>query len=96
MLKLGLVYFFLVQPLDDLPEHIHQLVFQFLQKAGNVSDAEMLRTFNNGIGMIAVVPEDGAQEVMERLTVMKEKAFIIGEIVERKTARSQVKWVKGD
>jgi phosphoribosylformylglycinamidine cyclo-ligase len=71
-------------------------VFQFLQKAGKVSDTEMLRTFNNGVGMIAVVPEDGAQEVMERLTVMKEKAFIIGEIVERKTARSQVKWVKGD
>jgi phosphoribosylformylglycinamidine cyclo-ligase len=55
---------------------------------------EMLRTFNNGIGMIAVVPEDAAQDVLERLVGMNEKAFLIGTVVERKTSKSQVKWIK--
>lgn len=68
-------------------------VFYFLQKAGNVTTPEMLRTFNNGIGMIAVVPEKHAQDVFERLNAMNERAFFIGEIVERKSSRSQLSWV---
>ncbi len=68
-------------------------IFPFLQQAGNISDGEMMRTFNNGIGMIAVVPETGAEEIMERLTAMNEKAFIIGEIVGRKESDEQVKFI---
>lgn len=69
-------------------------VFTFLQQAGKISDTEMQRTFNNGIGMIAVVPEEAAQDVMERLRGMKEKAFVIGHVVNRKTSKLQVKWIK--
>ncbi len=68
-------------------------VFHFLQKAGSVSDFEMHRTFNNGIGMIAVVPEDSAQDVIDRLGAMDEKAFIIGEIASREGSEKQVQWV---
>ena len=68
-------------------------VFQFLQQAGKVSDQEMHTTFNNGIGMIAVVPEAATQDVMDRLSAMEEKAFIIGEIVARGESNSQVEWV---
>jgi phosphoribosylformylglycinamidine cyclo-ligase len=65
-------------------------IFTFLQEAGKVTDNEMLRAFNNGIGLVAIVPEKSAQEVMERLAAMKEKAFIIGEVVERKTETLRV------
>ena len=68
-------------------------IFPFLQKAGNITDQEMLRTFNNGIGLVAVIPEDAAQEILERLTAMDEKAFVIGEITERKTSGERIKWV---
>ncbi len=68
-------------------------VFHFLQKAGSVSDFEMHRTFNNGIGMIAVVPEKFAQDVLDRLGAMDEKAFVIGEIASREGAEQQVQWV---
>lgn len=68
-------------------------VFQFLQKAGGVSDREMHRTFNNGIGMIAVVPEDKTQDVLDRLSAMDEKAFLIGEIAARNGSETQVEWV---
>jgi len=68
-------------------------VFSFLKKAGNISDNEMIRTFNNGIGMIAIVLESSAQEMLEQLSAMKEKGFIIGEIVERKESARRIEWV---
>lgn len=68
-------------------------VFSFLQNAGNISDKEMMRTFNNGIGMIAVAPENAAQEIVEQLSALKEKGFIIGEVVERKKSDRRIKWV---
>ncbi|RPJ80597.1 MAG: phosphoribosylformylglycinamidine cyclo-ligase, partial [Deltaproteobacteria bacterium] len=69
-------------------------IFSFLQQAGKISDMEMLRTFNNGIGMIAVVPEESSQEILERLSGMNEKAYLIGTVVERKTSKTQIKWIK--
>ena len=68
-------------------------VFTFLQDAGNVSDQEMMRTFNNGIGMVAVVPDKICQEVMDKMIAMQEKPFLIGEIAERKLNEEQIKWV---
>ncbi len=63
-------------------------IFKFLQDAGKVEDKEMLRTFNNGIGMIAVVPETSAQDVLERISGMNEKGSIIGEVVKRKKSNT--------
>ncbi|MBA3011978.1 MAG: phosphoribosylformylglycinamidine cyclo-ligase [Proteobacteria bacterium] len=68
-------------------------VFQLLQKQGNVSDNEMHRTFNNGVGMVVVVPEASAEEVIDRLGAMEEKAFFIGEITSRKNNERQTQWV---
>ncbi len=68
-------------------------VFSFLREAGNVDTLEMMRTFNNGIGMIVIVPEKHAQDVFERLNGMNEKAYFIGEITERKKSRNQISWI---
>ncbi|MBU0985881.1 MAG: phosphoribosylformylglycinamidine cyclo-ligase [Proteobacteria bacterium] len=68
-------------------------VFTFLQQAGNITEREMMRTFNNGIGMVAVVPEDAAQEILERLTAMDEKVFVIGEVMEHKGSDDRVQWI---
>jgi phosphoribosylformylglycinamidine cyclo-ligase len=67
-------------------------IFSFLQEAGNVSDEEMKRTFNNGIGMIAIVPADATADVLQRLDAMNEKAFLIGEILECKDSRERIIW----
>ncbi|MFP4533200.1 MAG: phosphoribosylformylglycinamidine cyclo-ligase [Desulfobacterales bacterium] len=70
-------------------------IFKYLQQAGNVADEEMWRTFNNGIGLIAIVPEDAAQDVVERVAGMNEKAYIIGRIVrQRKNSASRIQWVE--
>ncbi len=71
-------------------------VFDFLQKAGNIEESEMMRTFNCGIGMIVMVPEDVVDEVLQRLAGMDENAFIIGDIVERKDNSEPLEWLDED
>ncbi|MFO7751617.1 MAG: phosphoribosylformylglycinamidine cyclo-ligase [Desulfobacteraceae bacterium] len=67
-------------------------VFQILQKEGAVSQEEMTRTFNNGIGMVIVVPAGHVQEIMDRLGAMGEKSWFIGEIVSRTGSEKQAEW----
>jgi len=61
-------------------------IFPFLQAAGKIEEREMLRTFNNGLGMVAVVPERSSQEILERLRAMDEKAWLVGEVIEATSA----------
>ncbi|MEH0022360.1 MAG: phosphoribosylformylglycinamidine cyclo-ligase [Desulfobacter sp.] len=68
-------------------------VFQILQREGKVPEQDMRRTFNNGIGMVVVVPEKSAQEVMDRLGAMDEKAYLIGEILARENNEIQTQYV---
>jgi phosphoribosylformylglycinamidine cyclo-ligase len=58
-------------------------VFSYIQKAGRVSEQEMMRTFNNGLGLIIVVNEEEINEVVSRLNAMNETAFHIGSIESR-------------
>ena len=68
-------------------------VFEFLKAAGKVEEAEMMRTFNNGIGLVLVVPEESAQDVMDRLGGTGEKPRVIGDVVERKESDLRVEWI---
>jgi phosphoribosylformylglycinamidine cyclo-ligase len=56
-------------------------IFRVLQREGKVADAEMRRTFNLGIGMIAVVPPDRAGDVVRELKRAGERACEIGRVV---------------
>jgi phosphoribosylformylglycinamidine cyclo-ligase len=67
-------------------------VFSFLQRAGNVSDAEMQRTFNNGIGLVAIMPEKQVEDASRRLNAMGQKAFLIGEIRALRPGGERIKW----
>ncbi len=55
-------------------------LFDWLQEEGNISDEEMLKTFNCGIGMVACVKQEDAQAVLAQLKLTGEDAFIIGDI----------------
>lgn len=61
-----------------------QPIFSFLQKAGNISEEEMMRTFNNGIGLVIVVNQEDTDNVIEALKSMGDTAYHIG-TVESKT-----------
>ncbi|MAX52276.1 MAG: phosphoribosylformylglycinamidine cyclo-ligase [Methylophaga sp.] len=55
-------------------------VFDWLQDNGNVTDKEMYRTFNNGIGMVIVVAENDVSEALAVLNSAGEQASLIGQI----------------
>lgn len=56
-------------------------VFKWLAREGNVAEMEMLRTFNCGIGMIAIVKHDSLVEVMRVLTEAGESVVHLGEVI---------------
>ena len=55
-------------------------VFSYLRKKGRISAMEMYRTFNMGIGMMALVPEKDVEDVMQQFSAMGETPYLIGEI----------------
>ncbi|GGH04421.1 phosphoribosylformylglycinamidine cyclo-ligase [Glycocaulis albus] len=55
-------------------------VFRWLESAGGIAEAEMRRTFNCGIGMIAAVAAEDAEAVLAALKDAGETAAIIGHI----------------
>jgi len=55
-------------------------LFSFVKEKGKLSEEEMLRTFNNGIGMILSVRPKNVEDVLGRLHSLGEKAFVIGEV----------------
>jgi len=57
-------------------------VFRFIEQEGKVDEAEMYRTFNMGIGMIAVVGRADLAAVTEYFLSRSEDCYQIGEIIE--------------
>lgn len=66
----------------DLDQISAPAVFAWIAKAGGVSQREMLRTFNCGVGMVVVADKAHANDVLSTLQEQGESADIIGEIVE--------------
>jgi len=58
-------------------------VFRWLAEAGAVAPAEMARTFNCGLGMIAVVDSGSADAVLRSLQAAGETTWRIGALVSR-------------
>jgi len=56
-------------------------IFRLIQKGGSVSDEEMERTFNMGIGMVVVVSPGDLHEVEHSLERRGEPSFVIGSVV---------------
>jgi len=56
-------------------------VFNLIQKTGKISDIEMRKVFNMGIGLVLIVSEKDAPKISSHLKKIKEKHYIIGEII---------------
>ncbi|HEY6418052.1 MAG TPA: phosphoribosylformylglycinamidine cyclo-ligase [Candidatus Binataceae bacterium] len=56
-------------------------IFELIERAGRVSSAEMDRTFNNGIGMVAIVAARDADRVAAHLRRRGQRAYIVGEVI---------------
>jgi phosphoribosylformylglycinamidine cyclo-ligase len=56
-------------------------VFKWLANAGDVTEQEMLRTFNCGVGMVAIVDANSAAAAAEEFTANGETVVRLGEVV---------------
>jgi phosphoribosylformylglycinamidine cyclo-ligase len=57
-----------------------QPIFELIQRLGRISRAEMDKTFNNGLGMVAIVAPRDADKVVEHLRSRKYAAWVVGDI----------------
>jgi len=59
----------------EIPE-----IFSYLQEEGEVDDEEMLRVFNMGLGMVAVVDRDALGEILASLRASDQRSFVVGTV----------------
>lgn len=59
-------------------------VFSLIQREGNVDQLEMERTFNMGIGMVAVVPEESVDAALATLTERGVPSWVCGRVRDRR------------
>lgn len=62
-------------------------IFNWLAEEGAIESAEMDRVFNNGLGMIAVVDPQEAQQIQAELVAAGEKVFVIGNVLKQVPGR---------
>ena len=55
-------------------------IFQWLQEQGRIPEAEMLRTFNCGVGMVLVLAQSDVEQALKILSSSGETAWVMGEI----------------
>jgi phosphoribosylformylglycinamidine cyclo-ligase len=57
--------------------------FKFIQEKGEISDQEMVRVFNDGIGMILVVDPEKVADIVNRLEKLGEDVVVCGTVMTR-------------
>ena len=65
-------------------------VFDLIAREGNISERDMFNTFNMGVGMSIVVPENEADTALSLLHEAGEDAYIIGRIEENGNERIRI------
>lgn len=65
-------------------------IFSWLQEKGNVTEHEMYRTFNCGVGLVIALPHDQAEDAVALLNNAGENAWVLGHIAEAKADQAQV------
>ncbi len=65
-------------------------IFSVIQTIGHVDEKEMFRVFNMGIGMMLIVSEKESQEIIDRLNVLGEKAYLIGAVEKKEGTQDPV------
>ena len=65
----------------DVNSYVRKPIFDLIQKTGNIPTRDMFNTFNMGIGMAVIVPENEVEKALEILKEQGEEAYLIGEVV---------------
>ncbi|MFK8012007.1 MAG: phosphoribosylformylglycinamidine cyclo-ligase [Marinicellaceae bacterium] len=68
-------------------------VFNWLQEKGNLSDQEMLRTFNCGIGMALIINKDDSVECQELIKSTGLRCWEIGTVRKSQSEKEDVEFI---
>jgi phosphoribosylformylglycinamidine cyclo-ligase len=74
--------------MDGLPEPPE--IFRLIKRQGRVSDREMYRTFNMGIGLVVACPDAHANRIIRAFKKYRQNAMIIGRVERRPGI-----WIRG-
>jgi phosphoribosylformylglycinamidine cyclo-ligase len=66
----------------DLGSYARPAIFDVIAKGGPVEEDEMRRTFNLGVGLVAVMAKESAEKAVAALTGAGEQAWVLGEVIE--------------
>jgi phosphoribosylformylglycinamidine cyclo-ligase len=75
----------------DLSTFAAPPVFEWMASTGALSDAELLRTFNCGIGMVVVAAKARAEDVISALRAAGEEPVVIGDVIPPTGEKSEAK-----
>ncbi len=56
-------------------------IFTYIQKLGNVPEDDMRRTFNLGVGLVAIVSKKDETAILKHLGKKGERGFVIGRVI---------------
>jgi phosphoribosylformylglycinamidine cyclo-ligase len=84
ILRLG-KFRFIIENYPDIPP-----IFRLIQKTGNIDWREMFSTFNMGIGLIIIVPEEDVSQSLEILSSFGE-VFRLGRVEEARKGSIEIK-----
>lgn len=56
-------------------------IFKLIQKSGKISDDEMRKVFNMGIGYIFIVHREGVEDAIGKLNEFEDFVYIVGEVL---------------
>ena len=65
-------------------------IFEWLKENGNISDEDMYRVFNCGIGMALFVDKSEALDISDKIKEFGMKSYIIGEVIHKKKRSSVI------
>lgn len=74
--------------LDSMPEP--PPIFKLIQKLGGISDREMYRTFNMGVGFCIIAPKSEAEDILDFCEKKGYRAWIIGRVYEENTVKVKI------
>lgn len=72
----------------DISAWPRHTIFEWIQRMSQLSEEEMLATFNCGIGMVAIVNKDSESAVRKELDLLRLASYRIGTVVESDSSRT--------
>ena len=69
----------------DMPK-----VFKWLKEEGDISNKDMFRIFNCGIGMVLIVDKKDVKDISNKISGMNLKNYVIGAVKEKNQEQSVI------